>query len=691
MAYGTPATPDDVEAYYTHIRRGQPADRRSSSPTSSRRYDAIGGISPLAERTEAQRPALAAALDAAGARPCRVVLGQKHAAPFIEDAVADAGRRGRRPRSSGSCSRRTTPGSRSAQYQERLADGRRAHGLPVAAIDSWHLEPTYVDFLAGAVRDGARRRCPSGTKVLFTAHSLPGAGAGRRPVPRPAPRVGRRGRRGGRARPMGGLVALLAVRGPHPRAVARARHPRGASATWPRTGRADGVLVCPQGFVSDHLEVVYDLDIEARRRRRRGRAAFARTRVLNDDPTVLGGPRRPGAAQAARDATSSSSAAASPGWSPRRETRPGPGRRSRSSNRAASAARCGRSAVRRRPCSTRPPTPSSPACPRASSCAATLGLDGDLVSPAVRRAHVWSRGALRLLPEGAGARRAHRPRRAGAHSAILSPGRPAPRCGDGPRPAPRRAGAATSPSARVVRDRLGDEALERLVDPLVGGINAGDTDRLSLAATVPAARRGRPQRRRVADRGVPRPARAGAAIRDAPVFFAPRAGMGALVEALVADLAARGVTAAWPACRRPRLERGGGGWRVTLGGARRWTRTASCSRRRRGPAAASSCARTPPGRHAAGGDPLRVGRPREPGRAAGRGRPGARRQRVPRAPGRGSHRHGLLVDVGQVAAPARRRHRLAAGVGRPRRRRRGARPAPTTQLRRRRPGRPGRH
>ena len=53
------------------------------------------------------------------------------------------------------------------------------------------------------------------------------------------------------------------------------------------TGRADGVLVCPQGFVSDHLEVAYDLDILARRRAEEVGMAFGRTRVLNDDPTVL--------------------------------------------------------------------------------------------------------------------------------------------------------------------------------------------------------------------------------------------------------------------------------------------------------------------------------------------------------------------------------------------------------------------
>jgi ferrochelatase len=55
-----------------------------------------------------------------------------------------------------------------------------------------------------------------------------------------------------------------------------------------RSGEADGVLVCPHGFVSDHLEVVYDLDIEAAAVAAEVGIAFARTRVLNDDPAVLG-------------------------------------------------------------------------------------------------------------------------------------------------------------------------------------------------------------------------------------------------------------------------------------------------------------------------------------------------------------------------------------------------------------------
>ena len=87
MAYGTPRTPEEIEPYYTHIRRGRPPTPDLLANL-QRRYDAIGGISPLAQRTEAQRAGLQAALDALEPGRAVVVLGQKHAAPFIEDGVA---------------------------------------------------------------------------------------------------------------------------------------------------------------------------------------------------------------------------------------------------------------------------------------------------------------------------------------------------------------------------------------------------------------------------------------------------------------------------------------------------------------------------------------------------------------------------------------------------------------------------
>jgi ferrochelatase len=93
MAYGTPRRADEIEAYYTDIRRGRPPTPELLAALVAR-YDAIGGLSPLAERTEAQRGGLQSALDARAPATYHVVLGMKHAEPTIEAAVASVAAEG---------------------------------------------------------------------------------------------------------------------------------------------------------------------------------------------------------------------------------------------------------------------------------------------------------------------------------------------------------------------------------------------------------------------------------------------------------------------------------------------------------------------------------------------------------------------------------------------------------------------
>ncbi len=281
MAYGTPASPADIEAYYTHIRRGN-APTPEQLADLVRRYDAIGGTSPLAQRTEAQRAVLEAALEERAPGRCRVVLGQKHAAPFIEDAAATLSLEGAEaivglvlaPHFS-----RFSVG----QYQDRLASAAR--GLPVAGIESWHLEPSYLAFLTSAVVD-ALAPMPRQTKVLFTAHSLPERVLVDDPYPgQLLASAGAVAEESGLEHRAGWALGWQSAgRTPEPWRGPDILEMLGELAT----SRVDGVLVCPQGFVSDHLEVVYDLDIEARGLAEKLGLDFARTRVLNDDATVLG-------------------------------------------------------------------------------------------------------------------------------------------------------------------------------------------------------------------------------------------------------------------------------------------------------------------------------------------------------------------------------------------------------------------
>ncbi len=284
MAYGTPASVEDIETYYTHIRRGRPAPPELLAELVDR-YAAIGGISPLAARTEAQRAAIESALEALEPGRYRVVLGQKHAAPFIEDAVADLAADGFTT-TVGLVLAPHYSGFSVGQYQSRAAEAGAAAGITHHAIDSWHLDPAYVDFLTDAVAE-ADASLPERRKVVFTAHSLPERVLADDPYPdqlRASAEVVA-GRLGLDAWSDWSIAWQSAGRTPEPW---RGPDILDVIRELAATGATDGVLVCAQGFVADHLEVLYDLDIEAAGVADEVGLSFARTRSLNADPTVMG-------------------------------------------------------------------------------------------------------------------------------------------------------------------------------------------------------------------------------------------------------------------------------------------------------------------------------------------------------------------------------------------------------------------
>jgi len=284
MAYGTPASMDEVGAYYTHIRRGQPPTPELLADL-ERRYRAIGGTSPLATRSEAQRARLQSALDELAPAAYRVVLGHKHAPPFIEDAVASLAADGLR-RAVGLVLAPHYSRASVGEYLARLRAAAADRNMTVATIDSWHLEPPLVDFLAGAVKEGLGA-LPERTKVLFTAHSLPvKAMAPDDPYEKQLRATARAVAERNGLDPWSGWATSWQSPG-------RTRDPwlgpdvLAVIADLGATGRADGVLVCPHGFTSDHLEVLYDLDIAAAAAANVAGLAFGRTRSVNDDPDIF--------------------------------------------------------------------------------------------------------------------------------------------------------------------------------------------------------------------------------------------------------------------------------------------------------------------------------------------------------------------------------------------------------------------
>ncbi|MEY2939015.1 MAG: hypothetical protein RIS58_2 [Actinomycetota bacterium] len=284
MAYGTPRSQEEILPYYTDIRRGRaPTPELLAELTA--RYDAIGGISPLAQRTESQRDELQRQLDAIEPNRYSVRLGLKHAHPMIEEAVADFARDG----FTYLVALVLAPHYSSysiGQYVGRAREAATPHGITVSGIDSWATEPAFVDFLA---RDMKARldSMPSDTRVLFTAHSLPQRiidGGDPYPNELRATAEAVAARVGLREGDQWSIAWQSAGRTPEPwigpdilAVIDECADARTTSA----------VLVSACGFVADHLEVLYDLDIEAKAHAAQRGLAFDRTACVNDDTEVL--------------------------------------------------------------------------------------------------------------------------------------------------------------------------------------------------------------------------------------------------------------------------------------------------------------------------------------------------------------------------------------------------------------------
>lgn len=285
MAYGTPADVSDIERYYTHIRRGRPPAPDQLHEL-VRRYEAIGGESPLLAICTEQAAALQAQLDAEHDGRFEVVLGMKHSYPFIEDAVETLVQRGIEH----GVGLVLAPHYSSLSIDEYVVRALKAarERLRLSFIEDWHLLDAYIDALADRVRSamlGFPAEVRWRVEVLFTAHSLP-----QRilqsddPYPLQLSQTAEAvARRCGLPRFSTGWQSAGAT-------PERWLGPDLATVLYRLacSGRA-GVLVCPAGFTSDHLEILYDLDVECRALARDIGLLWARTESLNADPALLAG------------------------------------------------------------------------------------------------------------------------------------------------------------------------------------------------------------------------------------------------------------------------------------------------------------------------------------------------------------------------------------------------------------------
>ena len=287
MAYGTAAGPADIERYYTDIRGGRPPSPELLEELKAR-YEAIGNRFPLLEITRRQATALEEELERREPGRFKVYLGMKHSPPFIAEGVArlraDGLRRGVGLVLAPHYSRLSV-----GTYIGRVEDALREQGEPLPAftfVKSWYDNPEFIDVLSSRVADAVARLGPDerdGCAVVFTAHSLPA-----RIVSEGDPYPAQLQETADLVAKNLGLTSYLtawqsAGRTPEPWLgpdlgatvldLARKGHP--------------AVVVCACGFVADHLEILYDLDIEAQREAGAAGITLVRTRSMNDDPAFI--------------------------------------------------------------------------------------------------------------------------------------------------------------------------------------------------------------------------------------------------------------------------------------------------------------------------------------------------------------------------------------------------------------------
>jgi ferrochelatase len=285
MAHGSPDNLDDMAAYLQHVRGGRPTPQALVDEMRGR-YALIGGRSPLLDLTRAQGKALEARLNADAAR-FRVYVGMRHWHPFIKDTVRQMVEDG---------IQRVVAVSMAPQYSNlsvgayrralETAQAELGASLEVTTVTSWHDHPRLLQAFAEAVQDvynwiSTEERARF--SVIFTAHSLPQRVlAEGDPYPHEVERTA-----AGVAELLGLTTWEVAYQSQGATEEPWLGPTLGEIFARAATQGRRALLLVPVGFVCDHVEILYDIDILAQKVAQEKGLSLKRTASLNTSPTFI--------------------------------------------------------------------------------------------------------------------------------------------------------------------------------------------------------------------------------------------------------------------------------------------------------------------------------------------------------------------------------------------------------------------
>ncbi|MFS0575566.1 ferrochelatase [Sporosarcina sp. 179-K 3D1 HS] len=286
MAYGTPYKEEDIEPYYTHIRRGRPPAPEQLEDLRNR-YAAIGGISPLAKITENQATALANRLnEVQDDIEFKVYVGLKHITPFIEEAVEKMKEDGIQEAVSIVLAPHFSTFSVKS-YNGRAQEEAEKYGIRITSVESWYKQPKFIQYWGDQVRNTYETMSDAERKsacLIVSAHSLP-----EKILAAGDPYADQ-------LKETADLIAAAAGienyevgwqsegqtpepwLGPDVQDLTRELHEEKGYGTFVYT---------PVGFVSDHLEVLYDNDYECKVVCDDIGASYYRPAMPNTDPLFI--------------------------------------------------------------------------------------------------------------------------------------------------------------------------------------------------------------------------------------------------------------------------------------------------------------------------------------------------------------------------------------------------------------------